>query len=170
MKRTLDIVQAFEIAKKLKPELELVIAGSRASNYGAKVAAYIARSRVRDSIHIEGRVSEVRKIELLQKSHILAVTSVKEGWGLVVTEANSQGTPAVVYDVDGLRDSVRHNDTGIIVENNTPTAMARAIVALLDDTAAYERLRQAAWEWSRQITFDKSYEDFKNALRKSGHA
>jgi len=42
-------------------------------------------------------------IGLLQKSHVLAVTSVKEGWGLVVTEANPQGTPAVVYNVDGLR-------------------------------------------------------------------
>jgi glycosyltransferase involved in cell wall biosynthesis len=164
MKRTLHIVKAFEVAKQLRPELELVIAGSYAGTYGAKVAAHIAKSCVRDSIHLEGRVSEGRKIELLQKSHILAVTSVKEGWGLVVTEANSQGTSAVVYNIDGLRDSVRHNETGVIVENNTPDALASSLVKLLNDRATYDRLRQAGWEWSKQITFDKSYEDFKTLL------
>ena len=42
------------------------------------------------------RVSEAKKNELMQKSHLILVASVKEGWGLIV-EANSQGTPVVAY-------------------------------------------------------------------------
>jgi len=91
---------------------------------------------------------------------VLAVTSVKEGWGLVVTEANSQGTPAVVYNVDGLRDSVRHNHTGIICRKNNPDELARQINRLLTNTSKYQQIRRRAWQWSRLINFRQSYQDF----------
>jgi glycosyltransferase involved in cell wall biosynthesis len=82
---------------------------------------------------------------------------------LIVTEAASQGTPAVVYDVDGLRDAVRQYETGIIAQPN-PSAVADSIIGLLADPQLYERLRRSAWQWSREITFDQAYADFKSAL------
>jgi glycosyltransferase involved in cell wall biosynthesis len=92
------------------------------------------------------------------------VASVKEGWGLVVTEANSQGTPAVVYNCDGLRDSVQDGATGLVCKRNTPEALAEAMAALLQDQPRYEHMRRAAWEWSKDITFEKSYAQFKDIL------
>jgi glycosyltransferase involved in cell wall biosynthesis len=93
------------------------------------------------------------------------VTSVKEGWGLVVTEANSQGTPAVVYNVDGLRDSVKDGNTGIIAKENTPEGLAKALVSLLGDSPTrYSQIREAAWEWSKTITFNQAYKDFMKAI------
>lgn len=163
MKRTLHQVKAFEIAKQSIPELNLIVAGSTDGAYAQEVLAYIGESPYRQDIHIEGKVSFERKIELMQRAHVFTVTSVKEGWGLVVTEAASQGTPAVVYDVDGLRDSVRQDQTGIITGTN-PAALAAGIIRLLRDPQTYRRLRQQAWEWSKHITFDKSYTDFKTAL------
>ena len=56
-------------------------------------------------------------------------TSVKEGWGLIVTEAGSQGTPAIVYDVDGLRDIVVESETGVIFNSkNKPEELAKKII------------------------------------------
>ena len=46
--------------------------------------------------------------ERMARAHCLLVPSVREGWGLVVVEANAVGTPAVGYDVQGIRDSIRH--------------------------------------------------------------
>lgn len=163
MKRTLDQVQAFEIAKRRIPALTLIMAGSTEGAYGRRVLAYIANSPYRNDIHIEGKVSNERKTELMQKSHVFVVTSVKEGWGLVVTEAASQGTPAVVYDVDGLRDSVRDGRTGFICGTN-PQALAEGIEQLLTDPRQYEDLRAGAWEWSKQLTFERGYQDFKAVL------
>jgi glycosyltransferase involved in cell wall biosynthesis len=52
----------------------------------------------------------------LSRAHIILVPAVREGWGLVVTEANAMGTPAIGYDdVPGLRDSIRHGETGITI-------------------------------------------------------
>jgi len=99
----------------------------------------------------------------MRRSHLIGVTSVKEGWGLIVTEANSQGTPAVAYDVHGLRDSVRHKQSGIITDPN-PRSLAYGIVTALKDRSHYDRMRERAWQWSKQINFDQSYKDLKSAI------
>lgn len=165
MKRTMHILRAFELAKKRIGNLRLVIAGDASGRYGSHVLKRVKRSPYRDCIHYEGHVDQKKKRELMQRCHILGVTSVKEGWGLVVTEANSQGTPAVVYDVDGLRDSTKDGESGIIVKKKTPEALSDAIVSILDDPASYSRMREAAWNMSRQITFDRSAHDFAQVLK-----
>ncbi len=164
MKRTLHQIRAFELAKSRNPDLRLKIAGAAAGRYGARVLAAIASSPFAADIDYLGPVSPAIKLELMQRCHAILVTSVKEGWGLIVTEAASQGTPALVYNVDGLRDSVRHNQTGLIATTNTPADLAATIHQLLADPNHYNALRQAAWDWSRQFSVDHSYADFKQAL------
>jgi glycosyltransferase involved in cell wall biosynthesis len=163
MKRTLDQIKAFELAKNFVPNLQLKLVGDAHGKYGQKVMEYIGRSPHQTDIDYLGKIAHRDKPRIMRSCHLISVTSVKEGWGLIVTEAASQGTPAVVYDVPGLRDSVRHNQTGLIT-NETPEAMATAIAELLHDKPRYQDLRHAAWEWSKQITFDQSYKDLKKAL------
>ncbi len=165
MKRTLEQIKAFEIAKKDIPDLQLKVAGDTSGAYGEQVMAYIAKSPHKKDIECLGRVSDEKKMELMQRCHFIGVTSIKEGWGLIVTEAASQGTPAVVYDVDGLRDSVKNGKTGIVTKPQ-PAELAKGIVQLLSmPTADYQKLRNAAWEWSKTITFEQSYKDLKKALQ-----
>jgi glycosyltransferase involved in cell wall biosynthesis len=164
MKRTLEIVKAFEHLKQKNTNAELIVAGDTEGKYGKAVLEYIAKSKYSDSIIVKGRVSKQEKIELMQKSHVLAVTSIKEGWGLVVTEANSQGTPAVVYDVDGLRDSVKNNITGYVADKNTPECLSESIFKLLSEKGGYEKIRHAAWKDSKHITFEKAYVDISCIL------
>jgi len=163
MKRTLDHIKAFEAAKKQLPDLQMKLAGSSSNAYGKKVLAYAAASPYVSDIEYLGRVSDRQKWELMQRSHVILQTAIEEGWGLTITEAASQGTPAVAYNVDGLRDSIRNMETGIIT-SHTPAALADGIVQLLGDPTLYRQLRQAGWEWSKQITFDRSYQDFKQAI------
>jgi glycosyltransferase involved in cell wall biosynthesis len=176
MKRTHHILNAFEMLKKkleknseknnptLLPDLELIIAGKLEGSYGYLVHKHMLGSRYKDSIDYRGPVTRDEKIELMQRSHVLAVTSIKEGWGLVVTEAASQGTPAVVYDADGLRDSVRNGETGLITPHNTLESLAQSMQDILSNPEEYKRLRENAWQWSKEITFDKSYADFLAVL------
>jgi len=165
MKRTLDQIRAFELAKAELPELQLKIAGDGRGSYGKKVLAAIANSPFKNDIEYFGRVSATEKSHLLRKAHIIMVTSIKEGWGLTVTEAASQGTPAAVYNVDGLRDSVQNGKTGAVCSRNTPAHLAANIVALLSDSARYQMMQQNAWEWSKHINFETSYRQFRKEVR-----
>ncbi|MEI6228475.1 MAG: glycosyltransferase family 4 protein [Candidatus Saccharibacteria bacterium] len=164
MKRTLDAIKAFEIARDSNDELNMVIAGDKSGKYAQKVIKYASKSRHANAINIAGRVSNTERLNLMRKADVILVASVKEGWGLIVTEANSQGTPAIVYDTDGLRDSVQNNVTGILVPSLNYRTMGNNINSLLADTKKYESFRLAAWEWSKEFTFENSYKDFLKAV------
>jgi glycosyltransferase involved in cell wall biosynthesis len=164
MKQTLHQIHAFERAKSQIPDLQLKIAGEAGGGYGRKVLRALARSRYSADIEYLGTISDESKQTLLQRSHVIVVTSVKEGWGLIVTEAASQGTPAVVYDVDGLRDSVRDRETGLVTAPN-PGALAAGLLMLLSNTQLYAQLRESAWRWSRELTFDNAYRTFAGIVQ-----
>lgn len=164
MKRTDHIVIAFECLKKSVSNARLVLAGDMSGSYGTKVLAHIKRSLYHKDINVLGRISPEEKLQCMREAHVIAVTSVREGWGLIVTEANSQGTPAVAYNVHGLRDSVRDGETGLITQENTPEALAKNIEEILKNKERYTRLRTQAWKWSKTITFDKGYEDLTQIL------
>lgn len=165
MKRVDHVIKSFEIAKETKKDLNLIIAGEKVGNYGKKVINTINSSKYKDSIHYLGKVNKDKKKEILQKSHLLCVTSVKEGWCLTVTEANSQGTPALVYDVDGLRDSVKNNKTGLITDKNNPKELSKKIIYFFNSKKDTDRLRLNAWRWSKEITFDRSYKELETFLK-----
>src|SRR5437879_8219840 len=91
----------------------------------------------------------------MTEAHVLLMTSVREGWGLVVTEANARGTPAVVYDVPGLRDSVRNEQTGLVVPPR-PKSLSDAMVRVTSDPGLYDRLAAEGQRWSVTFSFDES--------------
>lgn len=163
MKRTLDQIAAFEIAKKDMPQLQLAVAGTAEGAYGARVLQAIEQSPYKSDIHYYGPVDVATKKDLMHRASLILVTSVKEGWGLIVTEAASQGTPAVVYDVDGLRDSVLHNKTGVVTAPQ-PAALARAIVDVLRSTDLYRELSVNAWQYSQRFTPAACYQDFMKVV------
>ena len=71
-----------------------------------------------EGVQFLGRISPSEKLERLARAHVLIVTSVREGWGLVVTEAASVGTPTIAYNVAGLSDSVRASNG--VLQRPTP--------------------------------------------------
>jgi len=163
MKRTIDIFYAFEHAKQSVPELRLIIAGNLNGSYGRQLTNLVDKSRFRKDIDLLGSVSIEKKRELMLKSHLMAITSIKEGWCLTVTEANSQGTPVVAYNVDGLRDSIKNGETGLITPES-PVALGEAIAGLIVDPNRLKNFSQLALEDSRQYTFDLAYQDFKKVV------
>ena len=108
-------------------------------------------------VEFTGKLGEAEKDRRLSEAHLLLHTSLREGWGLNVTEANAMGTPAVVYPVGGLVDSTVHGETGVVVGAETPEALAAGVRAALRGEAAYQAMcvkaleRARALHWSRVL-------------------
>lgn len=160
MKRTLHGIKAFEVAKADLPDIRLIIAGDDSGHYAEKVKRYCQKSQYSKDIEILGRVSGKKRASLLQEAKAIIATPVKEGWGLTVTEANSHGTPVVGYDVDGIRDSIQKDRTGVLVENGQFKELGEELALLLSDETRYLELRKNAFEYSKEFTFENSYGDF----------
>lgn len=134
--------------------VRLVIAGTGTGL--ASVERRIAALGVADRVILQGFVDEDTKVRLLQGAHVIASASEKEGWGLTVLEAAACGTPAVVTDVPGLRDAVRHEETGLLTPPGDVPALARALARVLEDRALRDRLGAAAVRWAARFTWDRS--------------
>ena len=96
---------------------------------------------------------------------------VKEGWGITVVEANALGVPVVATDAPGLRDAVRHDETGLLVPDGPPDALvprlADAILRLLSDEALATRLSAGALAWSRRFDWDTAAATMADAVERA---
>jgi glycosyltransferase involved in cell wall biosynthesis len=117
-KGPLAALTAYHLLRQRVPAAQMWFVGD-----GPQRAVLAARAG--PGVTLFGRVSRAERDELLARAHVLVVTSVREGWGLVVDEAAAMGTPTVGYDRPGLRDSVPLAG-GVLVEP-TPAALAAAL-------------------------------------------
>ncbi len=104
---------------------------------------------------------------ILASARVCVCPSEKEGWGLTVIEANGAGTPVVATDADGLRDSVRHGETGYLVEDEDVDGFAARIGELLEDDALALRMSAAAHRWSLAFDWDRSTDDMADAIARA---
>src|SRR5207245_2463626 len=81
------------------------------------LAATLKRRWSSPNVTFFGRVDDLTKFDLMARAHALVVTSVREGWGMVVTEAAAVGTQSIAYDVPGLAESVRRCQ-GVLIPPN----------------------------------------------------
>ncbi|WP_306215642.1 glycosyltransferase family 4 protein [Actinoplanes sp. RD1] len=121
-KRPYDVMRAHQLARRHLPDLRLWMIG------GGPLLDKL-RAEAPAGVDFVGRVSERVKHDMMARAHVHLATSVREGWGLVVTEAAALGTPTIAYDVPGLRDST-FAAGGVVVPPN-PEAMAHWITELL---------------------------------------
>ena len=90
-------------------------------------------ARDQDSLHFYFAAAEC----LVMPSHY-------ESFGMVALEAMACGTPVIVSDVGGLSQLVKHNQTGLRVKVNDPTALAAAIEKLFTDEVRRRRIGHSA--------------------------
>lgn len=140
MKRPLDVLAAHVQLLGSRPDARLWFVGD-----GPDLPALAAASRDVPGVELLGRVGEAEKAERLAAAWALAIASVREGWGLVVSEAAAMGTFSVGYRVPGLVDSV--TATGGVLCDGHPAAMAEALDANLDRFASSHPTSTGTCSW-----------------------
>jgi len=153
-----DAIKAYFIVKKLISECELIIIGD-----GPLFSALKSKYENIDGIKFTGYIDDIKKLEILKKAHFLLVPSIREGWGQVVIQANAMGTPAIGYNVSGLRDSIIDGKTGFLVKDYKE--MAEVIIKLWRDKSIYKELKTNALLWAKNFSWEKTKKDFINYLK-----
>ena len=152
-----ECIRAFETIESEIPEAQLWIVGRGAQR--EKLEAMAKGLRVK----FFGYVDDARKFDLMQRAHAMLVPGIREGWGMVITEANACGTPAIAYDIVGYRDAVRDGETGVLTEP-TPEALARGAISFARETDLQRRLPEGALSWSRQFSWDATAAAFLSEI------
>jgi glycosyltransferase involved in cell wall biosynthesis len=107
-----------------------------------------------DSVVVHGYLDEHTKARLLTEAWLSVTLSDGEGWGLAVLEAAAHGVPTVCRNVDGLRDSVRHGETGWLNAGEPIADTIDAALTQLSDEGA--TIAKTCREWAARFDWTDS--------------
>ena len=156
------VLEAVAVLGEQGIDVELLIVGDGPES--AALGAQAVRLGIEEHVRLLGFVSEERKLEILRRAWVHVLTSPKEGWGMSNMEAAACGVPSVVSDSPGLRESVVHGRTGLLVPHGDIPALARALASLLTDRALRGDMSREARAFASRFSWDASAGAFEVAL------
>lgn len=136
-----SLIEAMVEVQRRIPGAELVVigAGPLRSGYGAQAAGLKVRC------HFLGTQPTAVVREWMGRAAIFCVPSVvaasgdAEGFGMVFIEAQAMGLPVVSTLSGGIPEAVKHGETGLLVKERNPAALAEALLELLRDEELWQR-------------------------------
>jgi trehalose synthase len=152
-KDPVGVIAAYRLAKRFLPQIQLVLAGGTASDdpEGDAVLKEVHAAAAADKdIHILLLPPDAnRDINALQRAaDIVLQKSIREGFGLTVTEGMWKGKPVIGGDTGGIRLQVVDHHTGFLV--TTPEGAALRIRYLLHQPQKLAEMGQKAQDFVRE--------------------
>jgi glycosyltransferase involved in cell wall biosynthesis len=147
-------IEALALARRRRPDLRMDIAGT--GDHRSELERLVARHELERAVVFHGFVSEERKIDLMRAAWANVFPSPKEGWGITVIEAAACGTPSLASASPGLRDSVRHGETGFLVAHGDVEGMAARMVEVADSPPLVARLGERARRFAEGLTWESA--------------
>ncbi|PXY36515.1 glycosyltransferase [Prauserella flavalba] len=153
-KDPLGVIEAYRIVREKIPSLQLALVGSMALDDPEAWAVYATiseESRADPAIHVFTNLTGVGNIEVnafQRMSAVMVQKSIREGFGLVVSEAMWKGTPVVAGRAGGIPLQVADDSGGLLVDS--VPACADALLTLLSDPGLAAGLGAAGRERVRR--------------------
>jgi glycosyltransferase involved in cell wall biosynthesis len=164
-KATDHLLQAARLLKDRGVEFMTVVVGD--GDDKPRLERVAAKLGLGEQARFTGFVKEAEKVGWYRRAAVLVENSVKEGWGLIVMEANACGTPVVVANSPGLCDSSKDGVNGLMYDYGDVPTLAEKLERLLTDEALRTRLGQQAIEWAKQWTWDGAAEAMERVIEQT---
>jgi glycosyltransferase involved in cell wall biosynthesis len=154
------VIRAFAQMKHRDATLEIAGAG----DYRPALERLAQSLDLGNRVRFLGRISEPEKLALLRRAWGLVFASPKEGWGITNLEAAACATPVVASNSPGIRESVRHGETGFLVPHGDAEAMAVAIDRLAASRELVEELGRNARRFAESFTWERAADETERHL------
>ncbi len=154
-KRYDSIISAMPDTLARRPDVELYLVGDGPER--PRLEHLVAELGIRAAVHFCGSLPSAARDELVRSAWVTINASTGEGWGLSVVEANALGVPAVAFRVAGLRDSIRHGETGWLIDDggDLSAGILHALSCVDDPDDAAEWARRTT-RWVTSFSWDQT--------------
>ncbi|UDY22425.1 glycosyltransferase family 4 protein [Nocardioides sp. Kera G14] len=164
-KRVELAVDAVNALRAEFPELTLTIVGD--GWWADELKAYADQHSEPGAVTFLGHVGESVKESVYECSWVMAVPSLKEGWGLVITEAAGRRTPSIAFrSAGGTTESIMDGVSGLLVAD--PAEFTRRLGDVLRDEVLRKELAEGAWWHAAGHTWEQSQMNFAAVLDSAG--
>jgi glycosyltransferase involved in cell wall biosynthesis len=141
----------FEAAPRIVeavPNVKFLLVGD--GIYRARYEQWAERMGLRDRFEFVGLVSPSEIPQYVVRMDVLVHLSLREGLPRALPQALASGKPVVAFDVDGAREVCRDGETGFLIRPGDTTALANAVIRLLQDRALATRMGAQGRELVRE--------------------
>jgi glycosyltransferase involved in cell wall biosynthesis len=149
------LFRAFEKVKQAIPEAELICVGDYKADFRKELPRWSGQFR-----HYP-KLSHPELAKLLPTCTAFTLTSVEEGFARAIPEAMAAGLPIVATYQTGATSLVNDGVEGLIVPARDPEKTAQAMIQLASDSAACQRMGDAA---RKKVTAGNSWQDYGDRL------
>jgi trehalose synthase len=153
-KDPLGVIAAYRLAREAVPALQLALVGSMALDdpEGWDMYRQVREASLSDpNVHVFTNLTGVGNVEVnafQRLSQVAIQKSIREGFGLVVSEALWKETPVVAGNAGGIPLQMADGAGGVLVDSIE--ACAQALVALLNDRHRARELARRGRERVRE--------------------
>jgi glycosyltransferase involved in cell wall biosynthesis len=167
-----NLIEAIGLVKRDIPRIRLVIAGEGSEREALE--EQVQTESLQKNVFFLGLRRDIP--EILSCGDVFLLSSLNEGFGLVLLEAMAMRLPIVATRVGGIPEVVVDGDTGFLVDPGNPTAMADALLKIYQDPRLANELGIAGYKRAKSL-FDirlmtRKYEQLyaETVLNSSGWA
>lgn len=143
-----------------------VVGEASDEEYARNARLRARRLGIDDRVAFEGRLPDDALADRFAGSHLLAVPSTYEGYGIVYLEGMGFGLPALATTAGGATELVAHGENGLLVPPGDPRAIADAVQSAMDDRERLAEMSSAARaHYERHPGWDESMAKVRRFLR-----
>ncbi len=154
------IADLFAAVDAIGNHVELTVVGGKKNDDCTPLNIALAKHRWIPSLSHEGI------LQLMREHDVFVFASLFEGFGLVITEAMSQGTPVITTNRTIGPDVIEHGKNGWLIEAGSTIALQHAIENLLDQRHIIADAGRAAIETARKRSWNNYGDELAQAVRK----
>lgn len=150
-----DFVDAAGIAHRMNRKVRFVIGGRGREDYVSDLRGRVQAHGLDNYIKFVGWLPHV--VDFYEAIDVFVLASRhEEGFGLVVAEAGERGLASIVTPSGGVLEIMIDQETGILVDKQSPEAMAEAMLRLAADRPLREAMGKRARERvTREFTLSR---------------
>ena len=161
-------IEALGMVHKKYPDAKLRIVGKEDQAFIDEIIAPISQkynltigNNDNCDIIICGFVLEEEKLRLMEKSKALLFPSIREGWGIIVSEAAARGTPSIVYNSPGARDAVNFGKAGYMCDSNNPSDLAKLMLDTIENVNRYTDIQHKALAYVKRFSWNHNRDEIE---------
>ncbi len=143
------------------PDIHLDVIGS--GDWMSNLVTHVESRKVSERVTLHGHVDTHTKHRLLSQAAVMAMPSLKEGWGLTILEAGYHAVPSVAFrHAGGTQESIQDGHTGILCDNNEE--FVDGIRSLLESPELRAKMGAAARVFALRFDWERTGNELTELL------
>jgi glycosyltransferase involved in cell wall biosynthesis len=148
VKRVPMLIEAFAQVNKTFPSTVLNIVGDGEERQN--LTELTKRLNLEKSVNFMGFQNHDRVLEIMSQSDLIVLPSKMEGNPRVLVEAMMLKVPIIAANIPGIKEIVKHDETGYLMAGESPKDLASAIDFLLTNRQYVAKITKNAYEFAEQ--------------------